>query len=59
MKSYEKSLVSWRERRDLYPQGVASGDPRPESVILWIRRPPSQDSNAGLKQTPIFRTSAF
>lgn len=31
--------VRWRERRDLYPQGVASGDPDPHSVILWTRRP--------------------
>lgn len=28
------------ERRDLYPQGVASGDPRADSVILWTRRAP-------------------
>jgi alkaline phosphatase D len=28
------------ERRDLYPQGVASGDPDATSVILWTRRPP-------------------
>lgn len=28
------------ERRDLYPQGVASGDPRSDSVILWTRRAP-------------------
>ena len=27
------------ERRDLYPQGVASGDPQADSVILWTRRP--------------------
>lgn len=33
---------AWRERRDLYPQGVASGDPAPDSVILWTRREPSQ-----------------
>src|ERR1700750_3319598 len=33
------SRVPWRERRDLYPQGVASGDPDPHSVILWTRRP--------------------
>jgi alkaline phosphatase D len=26
-------------RRDLYPEGVASGDPDPSSVILWTRRP--------------------
>ena len=28
------------ERRDLFPQGVASGDPTSNSVILWTRRPP-------------------
>ena len=40
------SKTGWRERRDLYPQGVASGDPHPDSVILWTRRPPSKDSDA-------------
>jgi len=33
------SRVAWHERRDLYPQGVASGDPDAHSVILWTRRP--------------------
>lgn len=33
------SRIAWRERRDLYPEGVASGDPRPDSVMLWTRRP--------------------
>ena len=33
------SDLIWRERRDLFPEGVASGDPRPDSVILWTRRP--------------------
>src|SRR4051812_45367111 len=33
------SRTSWTERRDLYPDGVASGDPEPDSVILWTRRP--------------------
>jgi alkaline phosphatase D len=33
------SHVAWRERRDLYPQGVASGDPDEHSVLLWTRRP--------------------
>jgi alkaline phosphatase D len=36
------SSVRWQERRDLYPQGVASGDPDPHSVILWTRRPFAQ-----------------
>jgi alkaline phosphatase D len=32
------SKSGWRERRDLYPQGVASGDPDDNSVMLWTRR---------------------
>jgi alkaline phosphatase D len=34
-----KSRVQWTERRDLYPEGVASGDPQADSVLLWTRRP--------------------
>src|SRR6187397_754101 len=37
--SARASTTGWRERRDLYPQGVASGDPDSHSVILWTRRP--------------------
>src|SRR6185369_1257677 len=33
------SRTKWQERRDLYPEGVASGDPDFTSVILWTRRP--------------------
>jgi len=33
------SRLAWREREDLYPEGVASGDPDAHSVILWTRRP--------------------
>ncbi len=33
------SRTKWKERRDLFPEGVASGDPSPDSVILWTRRP--------------------
>ena len=32
----------WVERREFYPQGVASGDPAPNSVILWTRRQPQK-----------------
>ena len=31
--------AKWAERRDLYPEGVASGDPESNSVLLWTRRP--------------------
>jgi alkaline phosphatase D len=37
---------TWRERRDLYPEGVASGDPSSDSVLLWTRRPPMNGSAA-------------
>src|SRR4051812_36914075 len=32
--------TAWGERRNLYPHGVASGDPAPDSVLLWTRRQP-------------------
>ena len=37
--SAKPSRVKWTERRDLYPEGVASGDPAHHSVMLWTRRP--------------------
>jgi alkaline phosphatase D len=33
------SRVRWKEVRARFPEGVASGDPDPTSVILWTRRP--------------------
>ena len=33
------SKLKWTEKRDVYPEGVASGDPDSSSVILWTRRP--------------------
>src|SRR3954471_18174555 len=32
--------AKWTERREFYPQGVASGDPASDSVILWTRLQP-------------------
>lgn len=40
----QASRTNWQERRDLFPEGVASGDPDSSSVILWTRRP--YDGNA-------------
>ncbi len=42
------SRTRWRERRDLYPEGVASGDPGHDSVILWTRRPLATGDRAQL-----------
>src|SRR5262245_60031069 len=36
------SKIQWKERRDLFAEGVASGDPDPHSALLWTRI-----SNAG------------
>ncbi len=38
-KASAQSRAPWREERSRFPQGVASGDPRPDSVILWTRCP--------------------
>src|SRR5262245_24984833 len=57
--SARDSKISWRERRDHYPQGVASGDPHPDSVILWTRRPPSQEIEARRLTVEIADDSAF
>src|SRR5512146_120183 len=45
-----KSRVNWTERRDLYPEGVASGDPQADSVLLWTRRP-GADARASVHLT--------
>jgi alkaline phosphatase D len=42
------SRVVWREDRTAYPEGVASGDPLPDSVILWTRRPFLEGTQATL-----------
>jgi phosphodiesterase/alkaline phosphatase D-like protein len=40
------SQIHWREGREFFPQGVASADPYPDSVIVWTRRPPVTGSVA-------------
>lgn len=47
------------ERRDLYPQGVASGDPAPESVILWTRRAPDPGASTHRLVVEVARDEAF
>ena len=34
------SRIARQERRDCFPEGVASGDPESDSVLLWTRCPP-------------------
>ena len=40
---------NWRERRDLFAEGVASGDPEPNSVLLWTRRSPDVEPVGSLQ----------
>lgn len=47
------------ERRDLYPQGVASGDPRAESVILWTRRTPDEGAASHQLTVEVANDSGF
>jgi len=47
------------ERRDLYPEGVASGDPHPDSVLLWTRRPPVSGDAASRLTAQIAEDAAF
>ncbi len=47
------------ERRDLYPHGVASGDPAPESVILWTRRTPDEGASAHRLMVEVASDEAF
>jgi alkaline phosphatase D len=44
-----QSQVAWREQRESYPEGVASGDPLPDSVILWTRYPAAVGTVAKLR----------
>ena len=39
------SRIAWRERRELFPEGVASGDPDSSSVLLWTRFPQSHNNS--------------
>jgi alkaline phosphatase D len=53
------SARTWRERRDLYPEGVASGDPQETSVILWTRRPPQAGEAAPGLTVEVAEDEAF
>src|SRR5688572_21019462 len=54
-----ESALKWSERRESYPQGVASGDPHPDSVLLWTRRPPAAGATAHDLTVEIARDREF
>jgi alkaline phosphatase D len=39
------SRIAWRERRDIYAEGVASGDPESDSILVWTRHAPVTGSS--------------
>jgi len=53
------STTRWRERRDLYPEGVASGDPDSRSVLLWTRHPPGSGDAVTSLIVEVARDPAF
>lgn len=53
------SKISWHERRDFYPEGVASGDPDSSSVLLWTRRPPKDGSVVGKLHVEVAEDESF
>ena len=54
-----QSQIQWHERRDLYPEGVASGDPDHNSVLLWTRRPPAPPGPVELINVEVAEDEAF
>ena len=53
------STLRWSERRDLYPEGVASGDPTSDGVILWTRRPYADPTVSATLQVEVARDREF
>ncbi len=53
------SKVHWQEHRDLYPEGLASGDPESDSVLLWTRRPPTHGSTVETLHVEVAEDEVF
>lgn len=54
-----RSKIRWQERRDFYPEGVASGDPESDSVLLWTRRAPRGHSRVERLNVEVAEDEAF
>src|SRR5688572_5366532 len=46
----DEETTPGQEGRDFFPQSVASGDPRPDSVVLWTR---AVDPELAGQDTPV------
>jgi alkaline phosphatase D len=54
-----RSRTKWTERRELFPEGVASGDPGPDSVILWTRVKAPSNARAVPLEVEVAEDEAF
>jgi alkaline phosphatase D len=54
-----RSVQAWREARAFFPEGVASGDPDFESVLLWTRRPPVDGQTADALTVEVAEDATF
>jgi alkaline phosphatase D len=57
--SAQPSQIRWHERRDLFPEGVASGDPESSSVLLWTRYPQPASSPAATLHVEVAEDAEF
>ncbi|MEP6898019.1 MAG: alkaline phosphatase D family protein [Rhodanobacter sp.] len=55
----QASQVRWRERRARFAEGVASGDPMPDNVLLWTRCPASHGAATNVLQVEVAADPAF
>src|SRR5438477_4761214 len=53
------SCVAWRERREIFPEGVASGDPDSSSVLLWTRCPRADKSSSAKLDVELSEDQSF
>jgi alkaline phosphatase D len=53
--SGQPSRIAWKERRDLYAEGVASGDSNENSVLLWTRRASTEDLTVEISEDDAFK----
>lgn len=53
------SSSGWRERRERFPEGVASGDPDAHSVLLWTRCPQPAGHTSAILIVEVAEDPAF
>ena len=53
------SQTPWREQRELFPEGVASGDPDSNSVLLWTRYPQTDPNSQAYLRVEIAEDEVF